>query len=88
MYWYKKRCKKDKQKMVLKKIFKIDGWCSFWKNYEKCEKYRDIKLVIKKKERGKYLVSEPNFHITMFFTENLLAIKIKKNANENNTRIK
>ena len=48
----------------------------FWKNYEKCEKYRDIKLVLR--ERRKYLVSEPNFHITMFFTENLLAIEIKK----------
>ena len=36
-----------------------------------------IKLV--KTEKGKnYLVSKPNYHTTKFFTENLLAAKIKK----------
>ena len=37
----------------------------------------DIKLV--KTEKGKnYLVSKPNYHTTKFFTEELLAAKIKK----------
>ena len=36
-----------------------------------------IKLV--KTEKGKnYLVSKPNYYTTKFFTENLLAAKIKK----------
>ena len=46
---------------------------SLWK----CKKkHRDIKLITTEKRRN-YLVSEPNYHITNFFTENLLAIEIK-----------
>ena len=37
-----------------------------------------IKLVITEGTRD-YLVSEPNYHTTKFFTENLLAIKMKEN---------
>ena len=40
-------------------------------------KHRDIKLVTTKRRRN-YLVSEPNYHTTMFSKEYLLAIKIKK----------
>ena len=39
-------------------------------------KQGDIKLVTT--ERENYLVSEPIYHITNFFTENLLAIETKK----------
>ena len=39
-------------------------------------KHRDIKLVTTEKRR-KHLVTEPNFHTTIFFTETLLAIKMK-----------
>ena len=39
-------------------------------------KHRDIKLVTTERRRN-YLVSEPNFHITKFFTKNLLAIQMK-----------
>ena len=48
-----------------------------------------MKLVITERRRN-YLVSEPNDHTTKFFTENLLAIEIKKNFNTRyfNTRIK
>ena len=38
---------------------------------------RGIKLVTIE-TRGNYLVSEPNYHTTQFFTETLLAIEIKK----------
>ena len=40
-------------------------------------KHRDIKLVITEKRRN-YLVSEPNYHNTKFFLENLLAIEMSK----------
>ena len=40
-------------------------------------KYRDIKLVTTGEKRNK-LVSEPNYHKTKQFSENLLAIKMKK----------
>ena len=48
----------------------------FGKTMENVRKYRDIKLVTKE-TRKNYLVSEPNYH-TKFFTENLLAIEMKK----------
>ena len=38
---------------------------------------RDIKLVRTERRRN-YLVSEPNYHTTKFFTENLLGTEIKK----------
>ena len=44
---------------------------------ENVKKHRDIKLVTTER-RSNYLVSETNYHITKFFTENCLAIEIKK----------
>ena len=44
---------------------------------ENVRKNRDIKLVATEKRRN-YLVSESNYHTVKFFTENLLAIEIKK----------
>ena len=49
----------------------------FGKAMENVRKNRDIKLVMTEKRRN-YLVSEPNYHITNFFTENVLAIEMKK----------
>ena len=46
------------------------------KTIENVRKHRDIKLVTT--ERRNYLVSEPNYHTKNFFTENLLAIEMKK----------
>ena len=40
-------------------------------------KHRDIKLITTERRRN-YLVPEANYHATKFFTENLLAIEIKK----------
>ena len=40
-------------------------------------KHRDIKLVTTER-RKKYLVSEPNYLTTKFFTEHLSAIEMKK----------
>ena len=44
---------------------------------ENLRKDRDIKLVTIERRR-KYLVSEPNYYTTKYFTENLLAIEMKK----------
>ena len=51
----------------------------FGKTMENVRKHRDIKLVTKEKRRN-YLVSEPNYHTTKFFTENLWAIEMKKSV--------
>ena len=49
----------------------------FGKSMENVRKHRDIKLVTTGRKRN-YLVSEPNYHTTKFFTENLLPIEMKK----------
>ena len=48
----------------------------FGKTMKNVRKHRDIKLVTTKR-RSNYLVSEPNYHTTKFYTEYLLAIKLK-----------
>ena len=55
----------------------------FRKTMEKIRKQRDIKLVTTEKRRN-YLVSEPYYHTTKFFTENLLEIEMKKTQIFNN----
>ena len=47
------------------------------KTMENVRENRNIKLVTIERRRN-YLVSEPNYHITKFFTENLLAIEMRK----------
>ena len=70
--------RKKKQKMVLKKIsFKLMNNAVSLKTMENVRKHKDIKLATTEKRRN-CLVSELNYHTTTFFTENLLAIKIKK----------
>ena len=49
----------------------------FGKTMENVRKHRDIKLVTTDEKRNK-LVSEPNYHTTKHFSENLLAIEMKK----------
>ena len=49
----------------------------FGKTMENVKKHRDIKLVTIDKRRNK-LVSEPNYDTTKWFSENLLAIEMKK----------
>ena len=46
---------------------------------ENTRKYRDVKLVTTEmRRRRNYLLSEPNYHSTTFFTEKLLAIELRK----------
>ena len=49
----------------------------FGKTVENVRKHRDIKLVTTGKRRSQ-LVPEPNYHTKKWFTENLLAIEMKK----------
>ena len=68
--------------MTLKMIFlKLINNSVFGKTMENLRKHRDIKLVTTERRRS-YLVSEPRYHTTKFFTEHLLTIKLeKKNRN-------
>ena len=54
----------------------------FGKTIENLRKHRDIKLVTRNEKRNK-LVSEPNYHTTKRFSENLLAIEMKKKVKMN-----
>ena len=49
----------------------------FGKTIKNVRKHRDIKLL-RTEERRNYLTSEPNYHTTMFFIENVLAIEMKQ----------
>ena len=60
-----------------KDFFKLMSNFVFGKTMENVRKHRDIKLVTPDKLRNK-LVSEHNYHTTKWFSENLLAIKMKK----------
>ena len=58
----------------------------FGKTMENVRKHRDIKLVTTEKRRLK-LVSEPLYHTTKHFSENLIAIEMKKTKVKMNTPI-
>ena len=49
----------------------------FGKTVENVRNHKDVKLVTTDKRRNQ-LVSEPNYHTTKWFSENLLAIEMKK----------
>ena len=53
---------------------------------ENLRKHGDIKLVTTDEKRSK-LVSEPNYHTTKRFSENLLAIGMKKKSKNEQARI-
>ena len=57
-------------------FFKLMNNSVFGKTMENVRKHRDIKLVTTDEKRNK-LVSEPNYHTTKRFSENLLAIEMK-----------
>ena len=60
-----------------KYFFKLMNNSVFGKAMENVGKHRDIKLVTTEKRRLK-LVSEPHYHMTKHFSENLIAIEMKK----------
>ena len=63
-----------------KDFFKLMNNAVFGKtmeNVRNIEEHRNIKLVTTERRRN-YLVSEPNYHTTKFFTESSLEIKMRK----------
>ena len=60
-----------------KDFFKLMNNSVFEKAMENVRKDRDIKLVTTEEKRIK-LVSEPNYHTTKQFSENFLAVEMKK----------
>ena len=60
-----------------KDFFKLINNSVFGKTMENMSNHRDIKLVTTNERRNK-LVPEPNYHTSKQFSENLLAIEMKK----------
>ena len=60
-----------------KDFFKLMNNSVFRKTMESVRKHKDIKLVTTDKRRNR-LVSEPNYHTANWFSENVLAIQMKK----------
>ena len=60
-----------------REFFKLMNNSVFGKTMENVRNHRDIKLVTTNERRNK-LVSERNYHTTKHFSENLLAIEIRK----------
>ena len=77
IYWYEYWSKKKAKNKFEKDFFKLMNNAVFGKTIKNLRKRKDIKLVTTERRRN-YLVSEPNYHTTKFFTENLLAIEMKK----------
>ena len=62
-------------------FFKLMNNSVLGETMENLRKHRDINLVTTDEKRNK-VVSEPNYHTTKRFSENLLAIEMKKKKNK------
>ena len=71
------KLRKETKNNFEKDFFKLMNNSVFGKTMENVRKHRDIKLVATDEKRNK-LVSEPNYHTTKHFWENLLAKEMKK----------
>ena len=71
------KLRKEAKNDFEKDFFKLMINAVFGKTMENVRKYRDIKLVTTSKKRDR-LVSEPNYHTTKWFSENILAIEMEK----------
>ena len=60
-----------------KDFFQLINNSVFGMTMKNVRKHRDIKLVTSDKRRNQ-LVSEPNYHTTKYFSENLLTIEMKR----------
>ena len=77
LYWYEHEIKKKVKIVFEKDFFNLMNNSVLGKTMENVRKYRDIKLVTTEKGRVK-LVSETSYHTTKHFSDNLLAIEMKK----------
>ena len=60
-----------------KDFFKLMNNSDFGKTMENVRNHRDIKLVTTN-QRGRNLISKPKYHTSKYFSENLMAIEIRK----------
>ena len=65
---------KEAKKDFEKDFFKLMNNAVFGKTMKNVRKHRDIKLVTKDKRRNRS-ASEPNYHTTKYFSENLMTIE-------------
>ena len=72
------KLRKEAKNDFEKDFFKLMNNSVFGKAMEDVRKHRDVKLVTTDMKINK-LVPEPNYHTTKDFSENLLAIEMKKN---------
>ena len=61
-----------------KDFFKLMNNVVFGKTMENVRKHKNMKLVITDKKRRNQLVSEPTYHATKYFSEDLSATEMKK----------
>ena len=71
------KLRKETKNDFVKDFFKLMNNSVFGKTMDNMRKHRDIELVTTDEKRNK-LVSEPNYYTTKRFSENLLAIEMKK----------
>ena len=71
------KLRKEGKNVFEKDFFKLMNNSVFGKIMKNVRKHRDIKLVTTNEKRNK-LISAPNYHTTKRFSENLLAIEMKK----------
>ena len=71
------KLRKEPKNEFEKDFFKLMNNSVFEKTMENVRKHRDIKLMTTEEKRIK-LLSEPNYHTRKQFSENLLAIEMKK----------
>ena len=69
----KAKAKNDFEKDFFKKM----NNSVFGKTMENVRKFRNIKLITTDKRRNQ-LVSKPNYHLTKYFSKNILAFEMKK----------
>ena len=70
------KLRKEAKNEFERDFFKLINNSVFVKTMENVRKHQDIKLVTKEKRRTE-LVSEPNYHTTKQFSENLIAVEMK-----------
>ena len=74
----KLRQKAKKKKNFEKDFFRLMNNAVFGKTMKNVRKNGNIKLVTTERRRN-YSASEPDYHTTKIFTENLLVIEMRKN---------
>ena len=60
-----------------KKIFNVMNNAVFGKTMENVQNHRDIELIITETRRD-HLVSEPNYHTTKYFPDNVFTTEMKR----------